>query len=104
MRRRHGGHLSTAEVDEESFSKNRIKKSSKRKSKPSLALPSGEDEEDGDEEDVQFSGDEDSDSDSDEISIFPSLSSSFSSLLSDELGAKIFPFSLFGDDTGALTS
>ena len=67
VRRRHGGHLSTAEVDEESFSKNRIKKSSKRKSKPSLALPSGEDEEDGDEEDVQFSGDEDSDSDSDEF-------------------------------------
>jgi len=73
VRRRHGGHLSTAEVDEESFSKNRIKKSSKRKGKPSLALPSGEDEEDGDEEDVQFSGDEDSDSDSDE---FKAVSSS----------------------------
>ena len=66
MRRRHGGHLSTAEVDEESFSKNKIKKSIKRKGKPSLALPSGEDE-DGDEEDVQFSGDEASDSDSDEF-------------------------------------
>ena len=66
VRRRHGGHLSTAEVDEESFSKNKIKKSIKRKGKPSLALPSGEDE-DGDEEDVQFSGDEASDSDSDEF-------------------------------------
>ena len=66
VRRRHGGHLSTAEVDEESFSKNRIKKSIKRKGKPSLAPPSGEDE-DGDEEDVQFSGDEASDSDSDEF-------------------------------------
>ena len=69
VRRRHGGHLSTAEVDEESFSKNRIKKNSKKKGKPSLALPSGEDEDDGDEdeEDVQFSGDEASDSDSDEF-------------------------------------
>jgi ribosome production factor 1 len=71
VRRKHAGHLATAEVNEDSFSKNKLNKNKKKKSK---ALPKSNGDEDDGDEDVQFSGDEASDSDSDEYKVGSSSS------------------------------